>query len=263
MAAYLGPPIPLARILRQAPHGLQRQSYAPRHMLTGKVNADGFGVAWYPGAGVPPARYRSLLPIWADPNLDDLGRVIRSGVVLAAVRGATVPGTTAYADTQPFLSGSLTFMHNGFIEDFHRRLMRRIRAQVSDAAYADLRGSSDSETLFALFRTLTRDATSPEGLMEGLERTCETAGRLCREAGSAALLTLLVGNGNALAGIRAAVGRPEAPSLFLCHASDLFPGAAVVASEPLDDSESRWQALPEGRPFAVTWDGGRCEVYLP
>ena len=55
-------------LLLDPPHGLLRQSWAPRDMRGGgTVNADGFGVGWYPPGGDAPLRYRSgLLPIWAD-----------------------------------------------------------------------------------------------------------------------------------------------------------------------------------------------------
>ena len=48
--AYLGPPVPLRALLFDPPHSLVRQSWAPRDMRGGgTINADGFGVGWYPG----------------------------------------------------------------------------------------------------------------------------------------------------------------------------------------------------------------------
>ena len=47
--AYLGPPVTLAALLLDPPHGLLHQSYAPADMRGGgTVNADGFGAGWYP-----------------------------------------------------------------------------------------------------------------------------------------------------------------------------------------------------------------------
>jgi glutamine amidotransferase len=47
--AYLGPPIPLSRLLFDPPHSLSHQSWSPADMRGGgTVNADGFGVGWYP-----------------------------------------------------------------------------------------------------------------------------------------------------------------------------------------------------------------------
>ena len=67
--AYLGPPVELARLVLTPSHGLYEQSWAPRRQTHGVVNADGFGLGWYPsgpgageaadvGGGAQPARYR-------------------------------------------------------------------------------------------------------------------------------------------------------------------------------------------------------------
>ncbi|MCL2553332.1 MAG: class II glutamine amidotransferase, partial [Actinomycetia bacterium] len=41
---YLGPPVPLARLLTEPPRGLYEQAWRPRRQRHGTVNADGFGV---------------------------------------------------------------------------------------------------------------------------------------------------------------------------------------------------------------------------
>jgi glutamine amidotransferase len=113
--AYLGPPTPLRSVLIDPPHGLYRQSWAPRMQRYGTVNADGFGIGWYADGDPVPARYRRGVPIWGDPSLPDLARVISSGAVLAAVRSATpgtAPGESAAA---PFASGPWLFSHNGVL----------------------------------------------------------------------------------------------------------------------------------------------------
>src|SRR6201996_6259817 len=95
--AYLGPAVPLRSVLTDPPHSLYRQSWAPRRQAHGTVNADGFGIGWYAAGDPVPARYRQGVPIWGDPSLADLARVIRSGAVLAAVRSAT-PGQARGAE---------------------------------------------------------------------------------------------------------------------------------------------------------------------
>lgn len=87
--AYVGPSIPFGQIVLAPPHGLYRQSWAPRRQKHGTVNADGFGVGWYAPGDPVPARYRRAGPIWADEQLPDLARVVRTGALLAAVRDAT------------------------------------------------------------------------------------------------------------------------------------------------------------------------------
>lgn len=47
--AYVGEPVRLADLLLTPPHSLLRQSWAPRDMRGGgTVNADGYGIGWYP-----------------------------------------------------------------------------------------------------------------------------------------------------------------------------------------------------------------------
>jgi gamma-glutamyl hercynylcysteine S-oxide hydrolase len=111
--AYLGPPVSLRSVLVDPPQSLYRQAWAPRLQRHGTVNADGFGIGWYADGDPVPARYRQGVPIWGDPSLPDLARVIRSGAVLAAVRSAT-PGTAAGAEAAaPFGSDTWLFSHNG------------------------------------------------------------------------------------------------------------------------------------------------------
>ena len=114
--AYLGPPATLRSVLIDPPHGLYRQSWAPRRQRHGTMNADGFGIGWYAEGDPVPARYRRGIPIWGDPSLPDLARVTRSGAVLAAVRNAT-PGMAAGEQAAaPFASDQWLFSHNGVLD---------------------------------------------------------------------------------------------------------------------------------------------------
>ena len=86
---YLGPPVPLGRLLFDPPHSLAHQSWAPADMRGGgTINADGFGVVWYGDSG--PVRIRRDRPLWSDADLPSLAGSVSAGAVLAAVRSATV-----------------------------------------------------------------------------------------------------------------------------------------------------------------------------
>ena len=53
--AYLGAPVALSELLLGPPHALVRQAWAPRDMRGGgTINADGFGVAWFPPGAAEP-----------------------------------------------------------------------------------------------------------------------------------------------------------------------------------------------------------------
>src|SRR5947207_6128067 len=78
MAGYIGPPLRPAELVLKPAHSLYVQSYKPREMTSGVVNADGWGAAlWLRDGREEPALYRSAQPIWADPNLPSSASVSR------------------------------------------------------------------------------------------------------------------------------------------------------------------------------------------
>ena len=157
MLAYVGAPRSLAELLVEPAHSLEVQSYAPKEMEEALLNADGFGVAWYTAGREEPARYRTILPMWADQNVRDFAGHVRSGHVLAAVRSATPGIGHGLANTQPFVHGPLTFLHNGFIRDFRRGAARRLRARWTMfqklAASIQTKSGRKVATIFLLSRT--------------------------------------------------------------------------------------------------------------
>jgi ergothioneine biosynthesis protein EgtC len=234
--AYLGPERPLKELLLDPPHSLEVQSYAPKEMEEALLNADGFGVAWYADGVAEPARYRTILPMWADENVRDFAAQVRSRCVIAAVRSATPGIGHGLANTQPFVHGRLTFLHNGFIRGFRDGPMRSIRAGLGDEAYKSIRGTSDSEHLFALFL----DAYLAQGELEGaLEATLARAD--AARAGQRALLSLIVSDGAKVCAVTQAFDG-NAPTLYRREEE----GATLFASEPLfvDD---RWETLEPGK----------------
>jgi glutamine amidotransferase len=112
--AWIGDERTLADLIVERPHGLMRQSWAPRQQRHGRVNADGFGVGWYaPAARPEPARYRRAVPMWTDASFASFAGVVASNCVLAAVRNATVGMPIEETSTAPYTHGGLLFSHNG------------------------------------------------------------------------------------------------------------------------------------------------------
>src|SRR5438552_3531994 len=106
MAGYLGPAIPLGEIVSAPKHSLVVQSYKPREMASGSVNADGYGAAlWLDDRRPEPALYRTGAPIWADPNLGWMNERLRVRSAIAAVRSATPGIGFELANVQPFGDG--------------------------------------------------------------------------------------------------------------------------------------------------------------
>jgi glutamine amidotransferase len=244
LAGYLGEPLSLSALLDAAPHALHRQSYAAKLLESAVVCADGWGAAWYAVGDEAPCLYRCTLPIWADVNRSHLGRAIRSQCLLAAVRSATDPLTVSHANTQPFAHGRLSVVHNGYVQHFAQRLMVSMRAELSATRQAELAGSTDSEHFAALLADehARLPAASPrEQLTRALRAAVERFERLVRKAETSAILTVVVADGEWIAGVRSAVGG-EPPSLYLRARTD----GVMFASEPLDD-ETGWTSVGERR----------------
>jgi glutamine amidotransferase len=245
LLAYLGPPMRLDRLITEPAHSLVEQSYKPREMTSGHVNADGFGFAWYDRAARPePYAYRSVLPIWNDDNLDDLCAFLESDCILANVRSATPGQLLAAANTQPFVSGALSVLHNGFVTDFNASLLRPIRKSLDDESYAAIKGTTDSEHLFAwLLQHLRAAADLRAGLNAGLASLMALAPR------AEMTLNFIVSDGEQLVASRLA-HNVATPSLYSLAGHDEFPDAVLIASEPLFDDPA-WTPIPEGSLISI------------
>ncbi|ABG03656.1 conserved hypothetical protein [Rubrobacter xylanophilus DSM 9941] len=254
MAAYIGErPVPLSALALEPEHSLLVQSYAPREMQSGVVNADGFGAGWYaPEVDPEPAVYRSVRPIWADRSFASIAPRVLSPVVFAAVRSAT-PGLPAEeSGVPPFSAGRYMFMHNGAVEGFRRSAMRRLRGSLSDEAYAGLLGVSDSETIFAcLLDRLRGSPKDPEG---ALAETVRFLFETCAELGVGAALNLGLTDGERAAFARCSTEGPG-NSLYFLEGGRAFRGGVVVASEPLD-ADPGWREVPDRHLLSAGRPGG-------
>ncbi|GAA3894314.1 ergothioneine biosynthesis protein EgtC [Streptomyces gulbargensis] len=224
--AYLGEPVALGELLLRPEHGLLRQAWAPRTQSSGVVNADGFGVGWYADGDPVPARYRRTGPVWGDLSFADLGRVVRSGALLGAVRGATLPGADGEAAAAPFASGPWLFSHNGAVPGWPGALTG-LAATLPAGELLALEARTDSALLWALVLHRLRAGDAPGDALAATVR--EVAG-----ASPGARLNLLVTDGSA---ITATAWRN---SLWYLTG----PGRVVVASEPYDD-DPRWREVPD------------------
>ena len=248
--AYLGPPKSLRELLLDPPHGLYRQSWAPRRQRNGTVNADGFGVGWYAADDPVPARYRRDIPIWNDPSLPDIARVTRSGAVLAAVRSAT-PGTAqGAAAAAPFGAGTWLFSHNGVLRDWQawRSPSVTIPAPQGNGDghlglppvdLASLEALTDSALLWALVLRRLRAGASAGVALAAVIAEVEAAGGTGR-------FNFLLTDGRSVAA--------TAAGDTLCYRR--ADGGVTVASEPSDD-EPGWADVPDrhlliARPDDVT-----------
>ena len=251
LLGYLGPSIPLDYLLYKPEHSLIVQSYQPREMNSGVVNADGFGVGWYhPERDTDPFTYKNTIPIWNDINLPSLGRYVESGCVLASVRSATSGQGVDISNCQPFDYQRLLCVHNGRIEKFRQTLCRPLCDRLGDAAYQSIKGSTDSEHFFALL--IDEWQANPSGRLEqALQTALLTLDELAKSHQVAASANMIVSDGHRLVASRFATGT-QAPSLYWLRDDPAFPEAVIIASEPL--FEGNWNRFPEQSILSVGED---------
>jgi predicted glutamine amidotransferase len=251
--------MPMCRLFGQHAH-LDVDSCEP---LCGAANAlrfqshrhpHGWGIGWYV-SGSPRVR-RGILPAHADEAFVSAGREIRSEVVIAHVREASV-GPVLHENTHPFVFDRWMFAHNGTVARFRDDLGMRaaIEAEIDPDLRRELRGDTDSERCFYLFltRLRARGGLAAPGLDDVRRALADTSGTVLRisDVGAPAKptsLNFVVSDGRLLAACRR--GRT------LHVACDAGPRhALVVASERIGGAD--WAEVPEDG-FVGTEDGRRA-----
>ncbi len=231
IAAYAGPEIPLENIVVRPSHSLMTQSQKATEAKLA-VNGDGFGISWY-GDDARPGLYRDVLPAWADDNLTNLCRMVRSRLFIAHVRASTM-GETSRSNCHPFTHGRWSFCHNGQIPHF-KTIRRRLEAALPDDLFDARRGSTDSEMIFL---TLLKNGLDqdPAG---AVQRTLDQVGSAQGEG--PVKITCVFSDGETLYAFRYG-SNGVAPTLY---ASGLLDnGGRALASEPLCGHGGKWTALP-------------------
>jgi len=249
LLGYLGRSLPMANLIAQPEHSLMAQSYQPREMTAGLLNADGFGIGWYDHLGNPPFMYKNTLPIWSDINLPHLNRYVQSPCFLANVRSATAGQPIDLSNCQPFNHGQVLGIHNGFIENFRRSLYRPLRQQLDDQFYQSIGGTTDSEHILALFFHNLQQAPT---MVDALAQTLDQITTWAKAYNVHAALNLIISDGQQLIATRYATRSPV-PSLYYLKNHAQFPDSVVIASEPLFPSPE-WISLTENRILAIAPD---------
>ncbi|MFF0816062.1 ergothioneine biosynthesis protein EgtC [Rhodococcus sp. NPDC003318] len=224
---YLGPSRTVAEVLTEGPHSLLRQSWAPADMRGGgTINADGFGVAWWPGGGETVAAYRNAAPIWTDPAVVGILTQVRSSGVVAAVRSATV-GMPITADAcAPFTDGRWAFSHNGRIDGWPESVAA-LAEWLPAVELLKMPALTDSALLWTLVRRRLGTSSPADALREVVAEVLEAA--------PTSRLNLLLCDG-------AGVWATAVDHALSVRVDDV---TAVVASEPIDDRDG-WVTVPDG-----------------
>ncbi len=234
LAAYLGTEISLSQFLQEPEHSLIKQSWAPKEMQDGTVNADGYGVAWLSDTNIPCV-YKNVLPVWSDTNLDGLGRSLSSRLWLANVRGATPGQGISEANTQPFIKECLIFTHNGCLKPFDKNTKTSLLDTLSNEIRAEINGDSDSLYLFAL---LQQHLLTKQTLADAIINMMNDLQTVCTDKVTA-LLNFVISDGDIIYACRHALNG-SCPSLYYSLGKD----NVQIVSEPLTTNDE-WITFPE------------------
>jgi glutamine amidotransferase len=295
---YLGEPVLLDNLLFQPDSALVRQSYMPK--MLNMLNLAGFGLrAWDPKSHAPdkPFFYGSpSLPVF-DRNLKNLAEKVRAGCVLAHVRGVAYSTAVEISlqNVHPFQFDGLQWAlaHNGDLAGIIE-MKPHLAPHVKPQFLARIRGTTDSEWIYALFVSQLRDPqgrSSEAEVFAALESTLAILREARRKIGMAlsSSVNLFIANGTQLAAVRYCLDfgcyRTDDPtrvheanlaflSLWYTLGRDYglheeewkMTGGAeradsiIVASEPLTRDTSSWVELPEYGALFAEIRGGRPYV---
>jgi glutamine amidotransferase len=244
--AYIGEPTDPSPLIFGGDHSLYEQSWAPRELLSGSVNADGYGVVWYTDG--EPRRMAEDRPIWHDGELKRALASVRSSCVLGALRNATPGQPVDRAGLLPLVYDQWSFVLNGFIPDFHRSHMRALRAELPDDLYARLRGSSDAETLFFLAVQAVREGAA---LSVALEETARTVAK--RVGKEEAQMNMLLSDGKGIGVLRSSTVLMT-NSMYVATRQEVAPNGVLLASEAIDTG-SAWLPVDGHHRADIGFDG--------
>ncbi|GAB1522642.1 hypothetical protein RhiTH_005764 [Rhizoctonia solani] len=143
-------------------------------------NNDGTGVAFYNKTMQDygeakcrmPQIYKTIIAPTNDVNFQSLCRNTSSRTVFAHVRMAT--SEVQQFNSHPFAFGRHIFMHNGSVANFSS-IRRDLCAKLSTRAYNNIKGSTDSEHLAALYMTHLGDDWTVQYGLENMKRALERA----------------------------------------------------------------------------------------
>ena len=226
------------------------------------TNGDGFGIGWY-GVGDTPAVYHSVEPAWNERNLKEIATHTVSGLVFAHIRAAT--GTAIQqTNCHPFRHGRWLWQHNGAIREFHT-VKRDLQLAVDPSLFAEIEGSTDTETFFYLALTFGLEDDPPSAVAKAVGFIEETGRKHGVE--HPIQMTVATTDGEKVWGFRHS-SEGDSRTLFYSERIDtlreLYPDnplfhrlsdeTRLVVSEPLGDLPGAWVEVPESH-YGVIQEG--------
>ena len=211
--------------IERAFRGLQRLAFEHK---------DGWGIVSYSDA--KPWTETSIRSAHQCRRFSSIARSTRATCLMAHIRIASV-GDVTTENAHPFLAGRIALMHNGTIHNFAKN-QAAIESEIRPEYRKELRGETDSERCFALFRTYLdeQSGTEIERYAKAVAKMSGTIAALSDGPTPAerSSLNFLVSDGHNLVATRR--GR----TLYMAAR----PGARFIASEHLWFGEL-WEDVPE------------------
>lgn len=251
----------LSSLITEPSHSIIRQSFHSRERKE-PLNGDGFGVGWYaPEESDRPAVFKDVTPAWNNQNLANLAAVVRSDCIVAHVRAAS-PGLPVHQlNCHPFAWQRFLFAHNGAIAGFSS-MRRHIQALLKDDSFDLIKGSTDSEHLFALFAHFYEPPSSGsclDAMARAVLATVETLTGLAakHDVRGQSQLNIALTNGAETIVTRYTTPGPEQADSLYVHTGAAYEcvdgvctmrdfrrktNTVLVASEPLS-TDTGWRAV--------------------
>ncbi len=266
--AYIGKPMLLETLVTRPSQSLVEQSLNSRMSFKpdGTVlptNGDGFGMGWYSDKP-DPGLFKVPDPAWSNENIKELCSHISSGLFMAHIRAAST-GAIQRTNAHPFKHGAWLFQHNGYISHFDV-LRRDLQFTLHPDLFSQLRGTTDSETLFYLALHFGLEKEPKQAVERAIDHIRETGARHGLEM--ELLLSCAMSDGKKLYTFRYSSGSRAHSQYYSTHAdcmqvlgeeNDPMPkNSVVVVSEPLDQKLEHWTEMPVNH-FA-TIERGKVDI---
>jgi predicted glutamine amidotransferase len=268
--AYSGDPVLAEELLFRPAHSIIDQSL---HAQLGEytTNGDGFGIGWY-GDSETPAVFKSTHPAWNNRDLREVAGQIRTPLLFAHVRSST-GAPVQRSNCHPFRYGRWLWMHNGSLAGF-QEMKRDLMMAVDPSLFADIEGSTDTETLFFLALTF--------GLQEDPPNAVARAVGLIEEVGHRhgieypVRMTVAASDGESIWVFRYSSEKSTDSLYFstdVAQLRQLHPDlevldklgaeARLIVSEPLRDLPGAWNEVPESSWGVVRPGDDEIQPFLP
>ncbi|MEC9236464.1 MAG: class II glutamine amidotransferase, partial [Pseudomonadota bacterium] len=213
------------------------------------LNADGFGVGWY-GEKDEPGLFKDELPAWSNENLHEICKHTKASIFFAHVRARTT-GVVQRSNCHPFKYKNWLFQHNGHVDSFEV-LRQDLHKDIAPEFYAELSGTTDSETLFLLALTY--------GLMDNphaaMKKVVERVRGAAKERNTSGIINLscTISDGEHVWTTRYAE-KEEPMTQFYSTESDWISDesgektikqkkSVIIVSEPIDKLNKAWVEIP-------------------